>query len=103
MDLTPPPVDLSVLAGQSGGDADLEREVLALFAERVPADLEHIKAVSGAEQRAAAHRIVGSARAIGAGEVARLARAVERGEGDAAALEAAIAKATEFIARYLAG
>ena len=45
--------------------------------------------------------IVGSARAIGAADVARTAAAIEAGGGDLAALEAAIAETCRFIAEYL--
>ena len=96
------PVDLSHLASQTGGDPVLEREILALFATRVVVDLGDLKAASGNDQREVAHLIVGSARAIGAGEVARLAARIEAGEGDLGALEAAIDETRRFIAEYLA-
>lgn len=96
------PIDLRVLREQAGGDRALEREVLRLFADGAPNDLARLRA-SDEERRMAAHRLVGSARAIGASEVARLAAAVESGAGDVAALEAAVAEARAFIVEYLAG
>ena len=97
-----PPIDLQVLREQAGGDRALEREVLRLFADDSPNDLARLRS-SEEERRMAAHRLVGSARAIGAREVARLAGAVEAGTGDIVALEAAVAEVRAFIAEYLAG
>lgn len=95
------PVDLHHLATQTGGDNVLEAEVLRLFADRSVADLARLKAAAPAARPAVAHLLVGSARAIGAEDVAARARAVEAGEGDIAPLEQAIAEARAFIARYL--
>jgi HPt (histidine-containing phosphotransfer) domain-containing protein len=96
------PIDLSHLARQTGGDAALEAEVLRLFANRVPADLERLQRAAPDERRDIAHLILGSARAIGATEVARCAAAVEAGTGEVAPLARAIAAATRFIAGHLA-
>jgi len=95
------PIDLSHLGRQTGEDAGLEREVLRLFAARSTADLDRLKAAAAPGRREVAHLIVGSARAVGAGEVARLAAEIEAGGGDIAALEAAIGEARRFIAGYL--
>jgi HPt (histidine-containing phosphotransfer) domain-containing protein len=95
------PVDLAHLAAQTGGDRALEAEVLRMFAARSLADLARLKASAPAARRDIAHLIVGSARAIGAGEVARLAAAIEAGEGDPHLLEVAIDEARTFIAEYL--
>jgi hypothetical protein len=95
------PIDLSHLARQTGGEKALELAVLRLFAANSVADLSRLKNASGHSRREAAHLIVGSARAIGAERVARLARDIEVGEGDVAALETAIAEARQFIAGYL--
>lgn len=96
-----PVVDLSVLAAQTGGDVALEREVLKLFADRVAADLALLAQAGGAARAEIAHRIVGSARAVGANDVARCAGAVERDTGEMEALVKAIAEARDFIARHL--
>jgi HPt (histidine-containing phosphotransfer) domain-containing protein len=93
-------------ARQTGGEAPLEREVLALFLERAPVDLSRLKAaVSGTQRREIAHRMVGSARAIGAGEVARLAAAFMDGSpaGEFGELEAAVRAAQRFVSERLAG
>jgi HPt (histidine-containing phosphotransfer) domain-containing protein len=98
-----PPVDLEHLARQTGGNVALGREVLQMFLEGVPSDLAKLKAASGTERREAAHLILGSARAIGAGAVAQAAAAVEAGQGDLGELEGSLAEARRFIAAYLAG
>ena len=95
------PVDFAHLARQTGGNKDLEREVLGLFADGIPDDLARLKMAVGVDRQAAAHLIVGSARAIGAGEVARLAAAIEGGAGDISALEAAVEVARRHIAGHL--
>lgn len=95
------PIDLSHLARQTGGEKALELAVLRLFAANSIADLSRLKSASGQPRRELAHLIVGSARAIGADRVARLAGEVEAGGGDVAALEAAVVEARGFIADYL--
>ena len=97
------PVDLSHLATQTGGDRALEAEVLRMFAARSLADLARLKAAAPSARRDIAHLIVGSARAIGAGEVARLAAAIEAGDGETHLLEVAIGEVRTFIAEYLGG
>ena len=97
------PVDLGQLDQQTGGDNALAREVLKLFVLHAPADLTQLSAVSGYERRVLAHRLAGSARGVGASEVARLAASVEAGaDGDVAALEAAVNEAVAFIEVHLA-
>ena len=76
--------------------------MLCLFIRKSDADLERIRtAPTEALRREAAHALLGSARAIGADEVARLAVAVENGAGDPAsdvdALEVALAAAQRYI------
>ncbi len=98
-------VDLDHLARQTGGDRALEREVLALYLERSAIDLDRLRvATTDDARREAAHLMVGSARAIGAMSVARLAAAVEAaadGPCDLAEIEAAVAEARAFVADYL--
>jgi HPt (histidine-containing phosphotransfer) domain-containing protein len=96
-------VDLSQLALQTQGDTVLEHEVLRLFADRVGSDFDRLAAAPAGARREVAHLIVGSARAIGAEDVARLAKAVELGGGDLDALRAAIDAARRFIVNYLRG
>lgn len=98
-------IDLDHLARQTGGDHDLAREVLTLFLTRAAIDLDRLKAAAGGERSEVAHLIVGSARAIGAGKVARLAAALAQGGGgearELAELEAAITEARRFVSQYL--
>ena len=103
-----PPVDLAHLGSQTGGDRALEREVLLLFQARSVADFDRLKnADTEARRREAAHVIVGSARAIGAGEVAQMAAMIENGAGNRASqmarLAAAIEEAHRFVSEYLSG
>jgi HPt (histidine-containing phosphotransfer) domain-containing protein len=91
-------IDLDHLARQTGGDDALAREVLRLFAVQAPAELARMRSINGSGRREAAHLLVGSARAIGAAKVARLAAAIEAGGDGADALEVAVAEAIAFIA-----
>lgn len=99
-----PILDLTVLCAQTGGNDNLEREVLGLFRNRCAEELARLKAASAPEARsAAAHSLLGSARAVGAGGVARLAASVERGNLTALpALEAAVDEVRRYIDDYLA-
>ncbi len=98
----PPPVDLCHLALQTGGDESLAREALSLFLTKAEADLDAIsKAPDATVLRRVAHGLLGSARAVGAVEVARLAATLER-DGDSRVL-AALAAATEEARRFIAG
>jgi HPt (histidine-containing phosphotransfer) domain-containing protein len=98
------PVDLGVLSAQSGGDAGLEREVLALYLHHAPEDMAALKAASDRDsRRRIAHRMVGSARSIGAAAVAQQAAGIERGNiSTLAALDKAVAEACAWIAGHLA-
>jgi HPt (histidine-containing phosphotransfer) domain-containing protein len=98
------PLDLQQLKRQTAGDEALEIEVLTLFLAKSGADLAKIRhAGSPPERRAAAHGLVGSAQAVGAREVARLARVVEYdgGETDIAALGDAVAEAQAYVRQLL--
>ncbi len=99
-----PAVDLSVLRAQTGGDPNLEREVLGIFLTRSASELARLKAAENADdRRKIAHGLAGSAAAVGALKVARLASSVERGNTVAiVALETAIAEARRQITRHLA-
>jgi HPt (histidine-containing phosphotransfer) domain-containing protein len=102
------PLDLVHLRRQTGGDAALEREVLSLFLAKARTDIDRITNPGSAqERREAAHALVGSARAIGAVEVARLAATVERETGVQSAaiapLKDALRAAEGFIHRHLRG
>jgi HPt (histidine-containing phosphotransfer) domain-containing protein len=76
-------IDLDHLARQTGGDQDLERELLALFAQQC---VRHLRTIHQAQdtqtRRDAAHTLKGAARAIGAWQVAEAADAIERQLGE---------------------
>jgi hypothetical protein len=101
------PIDLAFLAGQTFGDAGLEVEVLRLFVAQSQACLDRLSVAADA---ATAHLIVGSARGIGAGEVAAAAAALEAaltdgraGTGELDRLRAAIDVAATFIGERVSG
>ena len=100
------PVDLAHLARQTFGQRELEQEVLRLFLSHAAIHLARLKAASDpAGRRAAAHFIKGSARGIGAWQVATAADIVERApdqEGEAIeTLASAIEETRSFIATLL--
>ncbi len=97
------PVDLHHLAKQTAGDAKLEREVLTIFLDEAATQMEKVRSAVRDERRLAAHRLVGSAKAIGAGEVALHAAAIEAGGTNIATLDAAVEKARRFVIRHLSG
>lgn len=70
------PIDLDHLARMTLGDAELEREVLAMFADQSIRLVSAIAAVP-AEAGALAHKLKGSARGIGAFAVADAAAELE--------------------------
>ena len=74
-----PPVDLVHLSRQCQGDPGLEEELLGLFARlSAPLVAQMSDPHTGLERKAdIAHKLRGSAMAIGAGRVARAAEAIE--------------------------
>nr|WP_167627687.1 Hpt domain-containing protein [Methylobacterium phyllostachyos] len=79
-------IDLAALDAQTGGDADLAREVLDLFAGQCRSILPRLTdpALSRAERADLAHTLKGSAAGVGAARVHALAHAAEahlRGAG----------------------
>jgi HPt (histidine-containing phosphotransfer) domain-containing protein len=102
------PIDLAHLARMSLGDADLEREVLSLFAEQSAKLIGALSALPR-DGHELAHKLKGSARAIGAFAVAdasaRLEHVLMSGTEPAeplAALAAAVARARKAIEAILA-
>jgi len=72
-------IDLVHLARQTGGDHDLERELLTLFSQQCVRHLRTIHAGADAKARIdAAHTLRGAAQAIGAWQVADAAAAIEQ-------------------------
>ena len=76
------PVDLTHLRQYTLGDRDLEREILGLFADQLLVTIDALKdAPSDKEWTIAAHTLKGSARAVGAWSLARLAESAEKLRG----------------------
>ncbi len=100
-----PAIDLVHLARQTGGDQELERELLALFSQQCVRQLRAIHNEGDEKARLdAAHTLKGAAQAIGAWQVAEAAARIEErlsgtgsqaadAEMDALALAAAEARA----------
>ncbi len=103
------PIDLVHLARMTLGERSLEREVLELFDRQAMILMERMQAAPVEAVPPLAHTLKGSARAIGAAQVARAAAAVETTDaGDQAhfkralgALRAATDEARGFIADLL--
>jgi HPt (histidine-containing phosphotransfer) domain-containing protein len=82
------PIDLVHLARMTLGDRGLEREVLALFDRQATVLVSRMRAAPAAAVTSVAHTLKGSARGVGAWQVAAAAEAVEvaaAGEGDLSA------------------
>ncbi|HEV7254444.1 MAG TPA: Hpt domain-containing protein [Mesorhizobium sp.] len=79
------PLDAEHLARQTGGDAALAAEVLALFAGQLRDVLGALDAMPVAAVPAAMHKLKGSARGVGASLVAERAAALEEEPGSVAA------------------
>lgn len=74
-----PVIDRGYLARFTLGNAQLEREVLQLFAGQAPGYVAALADAGGVKAwREAAHTLKGSAAAVGAVQVAHLAEAAER-------------------------
>jgi HPt (histidine-containing phosphotransfer) domain-containing protein len=103
------PVDLAHLARSTMGDRSLEREVLALFARQATLLLDRMRQAEAASVAGIAHTLKGSARGIGAWQVADAAERLEAARDlDQAAIDAAlavlarhVADADKFIAELL--
>jgi HPt (histidine-containing phosphotransfer) domain-containing protein len=73
------PLDLERLASFTGGDPQLERELISLYLATSALYLERMRAAGGGEGWAkAAHALKGASANIGATAMARLAEAAER-------------------------
>lgn len=111
----PPPcsgeaLDLAHLAAQTADDLALQRELLELFMRQSPIALGQVRKFVSGDPRAAkeaAHKLKGSARAIGAFTVANAADDVERTFGSAEnvaalkSLEASLDEAFTAIKAYM--
>ncbi len=78
------PLDLAHLEAQTMGDRDLEREVLGLFLRGAGDILHEIGESKGKEAAFLAHKLKGSAKAVGAFALSRLAEAIEKAPDDPA-------------------
>jgi HPt (histidine-containing phosphotransfer) domain-containing protein len=73
------PIDMTYLRRFTGGNEELEIDVLSLFVEAAPNYLKSLdEACTAKEWHDAAHTLKGSARAIGAWRVARAAENAEK-------------------------
>lgn len=93
-----PPINFDFLRRQTFDDLDLQRELLELFVAQARELVPSLPARSPHEQADLAHRLVGSARAVGAVAAAEAARAYEAAPPEGrqarhAAMERAFAEA----------
>lgn len=73
------PIDREHLAGYSGGDEALEAELVAFFAENALLYIEELAVSGDAEAwHAAAHKLKGAARTIGALDLGMVAEKAEK-------------------------
>ncbi|MFV0297788.1 MAG: Hpt domain-containing protein [Hyphomicrobiaceae bacterium] len=93
------PIDHAYLSKYTFGNADLENEVLCLFAEQAPVYLRQMReAATEKAWREAAHTLKGSARAVGALAVAKCAETAEMATDDCMVRETLLAETAEALA-----
>jgi HPt (histidine-containing phosphotransfer) domain-containing protein len=92
------PIDIAHLKRMTLGDAGLEREVLAMFAGQAVRLMEGLAAMP-ADAAGIAHTLNGSARAIGAFQVAKAAEALEAALLDGGEPPAALAALRDAVAQ----
>jgi HPt (histidine-containing phosphotransfer) domain-containing protein len=95
------PLDLVHLARQTGGDRALETEILQLFRQQIGLCAGQLRMTSGRERKLIAHTVKGSARAVGAFGLSRIAAQIEEAPSDAkliSAVDAEVARIRDFIA-----
>jgi HPt (histidine-containing phosphotransfer) domain-containing protein len=95
------PLDLVHLARQTGGDRALESEILQLFRQQIGLCAGQLRMTSGRERKLIAHTIKGSARAVGAFGLSRIAEQIEDAPSDPkliTAVETEVARIRDFIA-----
>lgn len=101
----PYPVDLVHLSRQTLGDRDLEIEVLGLFVNQSVLYLKRLQsAKSVSERKQVAHTILGSARGLGAWQVAKEAALFEASctiKSDCDRLSDAVASANAYIRKLM--
>jgi len=89
------PIDFVHLSRQTMGDKALEIEILQLFARHARTLLHELSDANDIQMKAIAHRLKGSADAVGAFSVSAAAEAVENGSRDSAALAKVAASVIE--------
>jgi len=96
-------LDLNHLSHQTLGNSALEREVLEIFVTQIGRQVESVRTAENERQRSeAAHTIVGSALAIGAFNVARVAARIEAGEGSGDSDIAELVEVVELTRAFIA-
>ncbi|MCI5077269.1 Hpt domain-containing protein [Oricola sp.] len=96
------PVDLVFLARQTGGDRDLEEEVLRLFSRQAAILGDDLRTVTDIEERKRhAHTLKGAAQAVGAFGLADRALRIESEPGDPAPVTALL-REVETVRDYIA-
>ncbi len=96
----PTPVDLKHLSRQTMGDQALALEVLGMFRRQTEGLGERIRTTDLQSRREMAHALVGSARGVGAMEIAACAAGIEKEPADEESimrLVSLIHEANEFI------
>jgi HPt (histidine-containing phosphotransfer) domain-containing protein len=96
------PVDLVHLATQTMGDKALEAEILQMFARQARCLVQEMAIAETQVVAALAHRLKGSARAVGAFKVSTAAERLEAEPGDAGAM-AALHATTIEVENFITG
>jgi HPt (histidine-containing phosphotransfer) domain-containing protein len=81
-------IDRGKLSEQTFGDLEIRREVLGMFRAELPSLLHALAATDGGPRSEVAHRLKGSALAIGATALAEAAAALDADPAAAGLLEA---------------
>lgn len=92
------PIDLVHLSTQTGGDQNLEKEVLGIFACQAKIMSNLLSNSKDQETiRRTAHTLKGSSRGIGAFELADIAANIEAGKDQFNALQSELDRVVEYI------
>ncbi len=70
-------LDREFLRGFTAGDPDLERHLINVFIDHAPSYLENLQLADGENWQAAAHKLKGAARSVGAFQLAEAAEKAE--------------------------
>ena len=93
-------IDLVHLARQTMGDRALESEILGMFAKQMSSARQSMAGANADERKRLAHAIKGTARSVGAFDVAEVAERIERAPLNASLINdlgSEIARALDFI------